>query len=234
MANEADNARAFVEQTLETCAGFGLVRFFAVLDGASRDATREILEQLAEQEPRLTVVWTPGNSHVAGAYIRGYREALAFGASHPSGTAWILEIDAGFSHRPEEIPRFFPLMLAGYDCVFGSRFVKDGRMSGNLKRRVVSWGGSKLTNLVLGTRLKDMTSGFEMFTREALAMALERGVFSKAHFFQTEVKVHCRDLRIAEVPITYRCSSSNLGTGPVTESLRQLFRLLRLRISGRL
>jgi dolichol-phosphate mannosyltransferase len=112
-------------------------------------------------------------------------------------------IDVGFSHDPSEIPRFFPPMLAGCDCVFGSRFIKGGKIQqSSAKRVVVSYGGTVLTNLLIGTKLRDMTSGFEMFTRETLTYVLERGIHSRAHFFQTEIKVHCRHVKLAQVPIT--------------------------------
>ena len=138
----------------------------------------------------------PENRCVVDAYIRGYREALA------SGAEWILEIDGGFSHDPGNIPQFFPYMAQNYDCVFGSRFTNGGSItSRSLGRRVVSWGGTLLTNALIGTKLTDMTSGFEMFRRDVLQNVLDRGIHSQAHFFQTEIKVHCRNLKIAEVPI---------------------------------
>jgi dolichol-phosphate mannosyltransferase len=91
-----------------------------------------------------------------------------------------------------------------------------------------------LTNLLIGTKLKDMTSGFEMFTREALSMVLAKGIHSRAHFFQTEIKIHCRNLKIVEVPIHYHRASPGLSSGPVGEAFRQLWRLFRLRLSGTL
>ena len=115
---------------------------------------------MEQAEPRLRVVWAPENQCVVDAYVRGYREALI------AGVDWILEIDAGFSHQPQDIPQFFDTMLQGYDCVFGSRFMPGGRFSGgSLKRYLISRGGSVLANLVLGTKETDMTSGFELFSR---------------------------------------------------------------------
>jgi dolichol-phosphate mannosyltransferase len=126
-------------------------------------------------------------------------------------------------------------MAQGYDCVFGSRFMDGGKISNSsLKRRMVSYGGTLLTNGLLGTRLTDMTSGFEMFTRRALGIVLEKGIHSRAHFFQTEIKIHCRNLKLAEVPIHYQMASPGLDKGPVNEAFTQLWRLFRLRVGGRL
>jgi dolichol-phosphate mannosyltransferase len=161
--------------------------------------------------------------------VHGYREALS------AGSDWILEIDAGFSHQPEEIGRFFQEMQQGYDCVFGSRFMKGGAMSDiSPIRYIVSRGGTLLANFLIGTRLKDMTSGFELFSRAALEMVLRRGIQSRAHFFQTEIKVYCRSLRVVEVPIHYRSPSPRLSSSALMDSFRQLWRLYRLRRTGAL
>lgn len=229
MANEGDNASRFVTAVLEQCVGFRSATFFAVLDRATTDNTLEILQTLAGSEPRLRVVWAPENRCVVDAYVRGYKEALA------SGADWVLEIDAGFSHQPSDMPLFFETMAHGYDCVFGSRFMPGGRMTdGSLKRYLVSRGGTILSNLMLGTRLSDMTSGFELFSRRALEHVLQRGIHSRAHFFQTEIKTYCRNLRLAEVPIHYHAPSPRLGSSALKDSFRQLWRLFRLRLKGEL
>lgn len=227
MANEADCAEAFVRAVLLHCDAFQDVRFIAVVDRVSTDGTVDILRVLAATEPRLHVVWAPDNTCVVDAYVRGYREALQWGAD------WILEIDAGFSHDPNQMPAFFAQMAEGCDCVFGSRFARGGRISdSSIRRRIVSQGGSFLANLLLGTSLSDMTSGYELFSRSALERVLAEGIQSKAHFFQTEIKFHCRNLRIGEVPIHYRMPSPRLRAGAVAEALGQLWRLFVRRVRG--
>jgi dolichol-phosphate mannosyltransferase len=226
MANERETAVGFVLEVLRACApwGFKSVTFFAVLDGVSKDGTLELLRGLERERPEVRVVWAPENRCVVDAYLRGYREALA------EGCDWILEIDAGYSHQPSDVSRFFEKMLEGYDCVFGSRFCPGGRISdSSFKRRVISRGGTVLTNLMLGTKLKDMTSGFELFTRAALERVLARGIHSRGHFFQTEIKAHCRGLRITEVPIHYRAASNSVNNNVLKDAFRSLWRLYRSR-----
>lgn len=220
IANEGAGAPRFVEAVLKQCAGFHRATFFAVLDNANKDNTLALLREFAATEPRLHVVWAPENRCVVDAYVRGYREALA------AGCDWILEIDAGFSHQPENMPAFFAEMRKGRDCVFGTRFAKGGRISeGSWKRYLVSRGGTVLANFTLGTTLSDMTSGFELFSRKALELVLQCGIQSRAHFFQTEIKTFCRNLSIGEVPIHYRAPSARLRGNAVLESFRQLWRL---------
>ncbi|MGB7987412.1 MAG: glycosyltransferase [Terracidiphilus sp.] len=227
MANEGDDAVSFCQAVLEQCGGFRRVTFFAVFDRVTKDSSLDQMRALEWTEPRLSVVWAPENRCVVDAYLRGYKEALA------SECDWILEIDAGFSHQPEDIPQFFNAMDQGLDCVFGSRFIGRFEKS-SFKRHFVSWGGTLLANLLLGTRQTDMTSGFELFSRQTLGAVLDKGIQSRAHFFQTEIKTHCRKLKFVEVPITYRAASPRLGSSAVKEAFVQLWRLFQLRIKEQL
>jgi dolichol-phosphate mannosyltransferase len=229
MANESGSAVRFVQEVLAFCQSFRKVDFFVVLDKVSKDDTFELLRSLAVEESRLKPVWAPENRCIVDAYMRGYREAVA------SGADWILEIDAGFSHRPGDLPFFFETMARGYDCVFATRFAKGGKIVGSsLQREIVSRGGTLLANLVLKTKLSDMTSGFQLFKRKILERILEKGIYSRGPFFQTEMKAYCYNLNFAEVPITYSMASHSVGAGSIKESLRQLRRLFELKRSGSL
>jgi len=229
MANEGDDAVRFCRAVLQECQGFRVVTFFAVFDKVTQDRSLELMRALEQHEPQLRVLWAPENRCVVDAYLRGYNEALAAGCN------WILEIDAGFSHQPSDIPQFFAAMETGADCVFGSRFLHEGGFErSSLKRRFVSWGGTALANLLLGTRQTDMTSGFEMFSSETLRMVIAQGIQSRAHFFQTEIKTYCRNLKFVELPITYRAASPRLGSSSLKEAFTQLWRLSQLRLKGEL
>lgn len=230
MANEEVTARQFVIEVLEQCKkNFKSVTFFAVLDNVSQDRTRTILDDLKNLQPELRVVWAPENRCVVDAYVAGYREALR------ADCDWILEMDAGFSHQPAEMPQFFYKMLEGYDCVFGSRFCDGGSIQEtSLKRYLLSRGGTLLSKLVLGSPLKDMTSGFELFTRHTLHDVLDRGIRSRGPFFQTEIKAYCRRLKIAEVPIHYRGANHKIGAASLQDSLANLWRLFQLRLHRKL
>jgi dolichol-phosphate mannosyltransferase len=231
MANEEATAEDFIDQVLERCdqTGFRSIKFFVIIDRASRDRTLDLLQAHITKQPQLKVIWAPENRSVVDAYVRGYREAVA------AGCDWILEIDGGFSHQPSDIPRFFATMSEGYECVFGSRFMTSGRFDDAPRQRYwISRGGAVMSNLVLGTKLTDMTSGFELFSRAALESVLKRGINSRGPFFQTEIKTYCRDLRVAEVPIHYRSPSHNMNRQSITDAFSNLWRLFRLRLSGRL
>jgi dolichol-phosphate mannosyltransferase len=220
MANERDTALAFIQQVLDETRGLKDVRFLAVLDQVSQDGTFELLRARAVEEPRLEVVWAPASRCVVDAYVAGYRRALE------TGFEWILEIDAGFSHRPSDLAQFIDQLGPEVDCVFGSRVLAPGLVSETpFGRRFISRAGSVLSNLLLGTHLTDMTSGFELFHREALATVLAQDLRSRGHFLQTEIKFHCRGMRVREVPIHYRAASLSVNGRVLRDAFSQLLRL---------
>jgi dolichol-phosphate mannosyltransferase len=197
-------------------------RVFCVLDTVSTDDTRGVVERFsAEDDARVVPVWAPEDRCVVDAYFRGYREAFDAGAT------WILEMDGGLSHSPEQVPRFVAAMQAGAEYAGGSRFSKGSSWSGPAGRYVISRGGTLLANLLLGTRMRDMTSGFECFSREAMKLVLTRGVCSRAHFFQTEIRFMMHGFLWVEVPISYASPSERLGRASLTEAFGGLWRLRR-------
>lgn len=214
LANEEKTVSGFIDQVLKYLGKDD--RVFCVLDKVSRDLTRAILEQKSKDDGRVQVVWAPENRCVVDAYMRGYHAALDGGAQ------WILEMDGGMSHRPEDIPKFVQAMEEGYDFAAGCRFMPGGGFHGSIKRQLISRGGTMLTHVLLGARMRDMTSGFECFTREALESVLRRGIRSRAHFFQTEIKYHLRHWRWKEIPIHYANPSDSVGRSSLKDAFVNL------------
>lgn len=217
LANEEDVIEELIRRTLPYLSEQD--RIFYILDNMSKDLTRSKIEKAAIQDPRIVLIWAPENRSVVDAYFRGYKEALNHGCD------WILEMDGGLSHKPEEIPRFIEAMEKGVDFAAGSRFCKGGKYVNPGKRYILSRGGTILSNLILGTKMKDMTSGFECFTRRVMKKVLEKGVKSKAHFFQTEIRFHLRDQNWEEIPITYSNPSKSVGSASILEAIQNLWKL---------
>lgn len=217
LANEETTIEQWLDRVLAQLTNED--RVYCVLDHASTDSTRSRIEARSRIDPRVVLVWAPENRCVVDAYFRGYREALAAGAR------WILEMDGGLSHVPEEIPRFIRAMSSGVDFAAGSRFTKGGHYSGRLTRWALSKGGSVMSRLVLGSRMRDLTSGFECFTHRCLTEVVKKGVRSRGHFFQTEIRFMLRDWRWVEVPISYASPSEGVSQGTIIEALKNLWRL---------
>ena len=193
---------------------------YPVLDSYSKDNTENIVKEYEQKTSRVKNIFYNNSHGVVSCYLYGFKKALEDGAER------IIEMDGGGSHQPDEIPRFIEKLDDGYDCVWGSRFVKGGSLKEDpLYRRILSSGGTILSNLVLGTSLKDMTSGFEAFQRDVLLNMNLDSFLSTGHMYQTEMRYYCRRLNTIEVPICYVAGSSVLTLKSVTEALRILFLL---------
>lgn len=225
LANEAATIHEFLRRVLLHLQTGD--RLYCVLDNMCRDATRQIVAEQAVQDTRVVQVWAPQNRSVVDAYFQGYRAAYA------DGCEWILEMDGGFSHLPEEIPLFLAGMADGYDYVGGSRFMKGGRHDSPFTRVFLSKGGTLLANWLLRTRMTDMCSGFECFNRKAMEAVLNQGVASRANFFQTEIRHRMHRFRWKEVPIHYTNHNYQVGRSSIREAFRILLQLRRQEMKRR-
>lgn len=228
MANEEEDFAPFVQALCAVLERVPGGRVFLVVDDASRDATLQLCRDLAAQDARFRAVYAPENRCLADAYQRGLREAAA------SGCAYVIEMDAGLSHDPEVLPRFLEALRSGQDAALGSRFVPGGAMIDSpLRRRALSRGGTWLANTLLGTRLRDMTSGYQGFRAELARAIGEFPLRSSAHFYQTEIRFLLRRRRCVEIPIRYRAPSPRVSGASVRNSLAVLMHYFLLRLQGR-
>ncbi len=217
VANEESTMGQVIEEIL--ALPYENLYLYPVIDDYSKDGTEEIIRSY-ESTGRVKCIYYKESRGVISCYFEGYRCALRDGADY------IIEMDGGGSHRPSEIHYYIEAFEKGYDCVWGSRFVKGGGIEHHpLYRRILSKGGTFLANMVLGTKLKDMTSGFEGFKREVLEKFDFTKFMSTGHMYQTEMRFYCRNYNAIEVPINYTGGKSSLKMKAVTEALRILFKL---------
>src|SRR5436305_5913052 len=200
--DEAENLESIVAailQVLREALGADGFRVL-VVDDSSPDGTGDIADRLAAAEPELRVLHRTVREGLGPAYLAGFAEALAGGASH------ILEMDADFSHDPHDLPR---LLRAAQDAdlVLGSRYVPGGVVADwGVGRRIVSRGGSLYARAVLGLEVQDLTGGFKCFRREVLEAIDLPTIRSRGYAFQVELTYRAvkRGFRVAEVPIVFR------------------------------
>ena len=194
---------------------------YPILDRHSCDSTETIVDEYEiKTMHRVHKVFYAESTGIASCILKGYDEAIKNNADY------IIEMDAGGSHAPEAIPRFIDMLDQGYACVWGSRFI-DGGMDDNMPwyRRLLSRGGTILANFVLGTNLKDMTSGFEAFQADVLRGFELSKFLSKGHMYNTEIRYYCRNCKSIENPIHYVGGSSSLKIKTVFRALVILFKL---------
>ena len=158
MANEEKDFNIFIEEIKNILSLLGSGKVYFVVDNASVDNTKKICEDLSFIDDRFELIWAPDNKNVVDAYLKGYKVALL------NGHDFIIEMDAGMSHDPRAIPLFLRVLNEGNDCAFGSRFINGGSIQESSRRRTyLSKVGTFVSNVLLGTNFKDMTSGFQGF-----------------------------------------------------------------------
>jgi dolichol-phosphate mannosyltransferase len=217
MANEEREFEAFTNALCKILSRLETGTVYFVVDTVSTDDTLRLCTTLSQSDHRFKTVWAPENRNVVDAYIRGYREA------YKNQHEIIIEMDAGLSHDPRAIPMFLRVLNEGNDCAFGSRFINGGSMADSaFSRRFLSKTGTLLSNILLGTKLYDMTSGFQGFKAWVVGKLLAYPLISKAHFYQTEVRYLLRNMRYAEIPIHYQSPSPSVSRRAICDSLSVL------------
>jgi len=215
LANEEKDFEIFTQCLVPVLRDFNISGYL-VVDNASKDNTRKLCEDLSKKQPLITTIYEPSNKNVVDAYLAGYRAAWA------DAHDFIIEMDAGLSHDPLLLPKFIKAYQNGYDCVYGSRFLQGGEMNSSVRRLFFSKSGTILANFLLGTRLSDMTSGFQGFEKNVVKALLHHPFRSTAHFYQTEVRYLLRHLKSIEIPISYQLPSGNVPFSAIANSLSVL------------
>lgn len=228
MANESEDFLPLVNSLEDVLGNLEGGTVYFIVDGVSKDNTLELCQNLSADDSRFKTIWAPENRNVVDAYLRGYREALK------NGHEIIIEMDAGLSHDPRALPMFLRVLNEGNECAFGSRFINGGSIwDSNWKRTFLSKSGTILSNMLLGTKMYDMTSGFQGFHASIVEKFLNYELKSKAHFYQTELRYLLRKTRFAEIPIHYRAPSPSVSQNAIKNSFSTLFYYCKLRLKGK-
>lgn len=195
--NEAENLEPLVEAALANLPDSARV---LVVDDNSPDGTGDLADRLAAAEPRIEVLHRAEKEGLGPAYIAGFRQALAAGASR------IMEMDSDFSHDPADLPRLLAA-TEGADLAIGSRYVVGGGVENWSKvRQAISRGGSTYARVLLGLSIRDLTGGFKCFRREVLEAIDLDAIAARGYAFQVEMTYRAIELgfSVTEVPIVFR------------------------------
>ena len=193
--NERDNLTSLIPAILEVDGALDIL----VVDDGSPDGTGELVEAFAEASSRVQMLQRGSKQGLGTAYVDGFRYALA------QGYDYMVQMDADFSHRPEDLPRLLEA-AEDADLVIGSRNVPGGRVENcSFVRRFISKGGSLYARTLLSLPIKDCTGGFKCFHRSVLERIDLGGMRSNGYGFQVEISflAHRAGFRIAEVPIVF-------------------------------
>jgi len=191
-----------------------------VVDDASRDGTGDIVRATG----RAHCIRHTSNTHIAGGILDGFRYAVA------EGYDFCVTMDAGLSHDPDVLPDF--LARGDADLVLGYRAEREDVP---LHRRALSSGANMLMNLALpgrfvpwgGAGLRDVTSGYRMYSRRAFSLLVDARMQSRTFDFHIEslAYVFRAGYRIDEIPIRYAYTNSSLRPAIVWDALKTCARI---------
>ncbi len=226
--NEKENMENIIR------AVFALEKYFHILviDDGSPDGTAAIVHRLMENEfgDRLFIIERSGKLGLGTAYITGFKWALEHHYDY------IFEMDADFSHDPNDLPRLYAACHdEGYDLAIGSRYVSGVNVvNWPIGRVLMSYFASKYVRFITGFNVHDTTAGFKCYRRRVLeTIPLDRIRF-KGYAFQIEMKYTAYKIgfKIKEVPVVFvnrREGVSKMNGGIFGEAF---FGVMQLRLDG--
>ncbi|MGF1432288.1 polyprenol monophosphomannose synthase [Kitasatospora sp. LaBMicrA B282] len=210
--NEVENLPRIIQEILGLeVPGLGVL----VVDDGSPDGTGEVADKLAQLHPGvIDVLHRTTKDGLGRAYRAGMTKALADGAD------FVAQMDADFSHPPTALPEMIKAAEQGAGLVIGSRYTPGGSLdeAWGVHRRLLSRWANFYVKTILGVKAADVTAGFNLWSRDALAaVGLDR-IESNGYSFQVEMKYLASraGVRIAEVPIHF--AQRLLGTSKMSLS----------------
>lgn len=221
--NERENIVQLIDRLFELYHDIDIL----VVDDSSPDGTADVVKEAqARQGEKLRLLVRQGKGGRGSAVMDGCKMALV------ENYDVIIEMDADFSHKPEEVQAVRDMLGLNCDCVIGSRYVHGSEIREWGRRRIIF---SKLANrfarFILGIPINDYTNGFRAYTRRALASIDFSKIDATGYVVLSEFawQLHKRGFQFAEVPTLFvnrRRGASNLGFHEINEAF---FSVLRIR-----
>jgi dolichol-phosphate mannosyltransferase len=227
--NEVGNIVSLIPRILGQNPGIEVL----VVDDRSPDGTSAAVEEVMRRESRVHLITRPCKMGLGTAYVAGFRYALE------NGYPLIFEMDADFSHDPNDIPRFLAASESS-DLVLGSRYVGGVNVvNWPMSRLLLSWFANRYTRLVTGLPILDATGGYKCFRRSVLE-AIDLGrIRSDGYAFQIEMTFMAKraGFRVIEIPIVFtdrNVGYSKMSSRIVREAAWMVWKLRFLSLIGKL
>ena len=227
--NEAENIPKLLPAVLNQWPTIEVL----IVDDGSPDGTAAIVRDMMEKDTRIHLVERPGKMGLGTAYVVGFKFAIEHSYD------CVFEMDADFSHDPNEIPHFLE-KIKDHDLVIGSRYTNGVRvLNWPIRRLLLSYGANVYTRIVTGIPVHDATGGFKCYRRSVLESIELDNIKSNGYAFQIEMsyKVWRKGFRIVEIPIIFldrRSGVSKMSRKIVYEAVFMLWKLRFRSILNRL
>ncbi|MBA4311493.1 MAG: dolichyl-phosphate beta-D-mannosyltransferase [Chlorobiaceae bacterium] len=227
--DEAENIEKFIGQVLGESPDIEIL----VVDDNSPDGTGNIVEKMQSQNPRIHLIRRAGKMGLGTAYVAGFKYAIE------NKFDFVCEMDADFSHSPDELPNFIE-KIKSCDLVIGSRYTNGVRViNWPIRRLILSYGANVYTRVITGMPVKDATGGFKCFRRQVLeAIDLDK-IHSNGYAFQIEMnyKAWNKGFKLLEHPIIFmdrQSGVSKMSKKIVYEAVFMVWKLKFQQIFGKL
>ncbi len=210
--NEKENIEAIIRKVFSIEGEYHIL----VIEDGSPDGTADIVRKLQEEFPhRLFMIERKGKLGLGTAYITGFKWSVE------RGYDYIFEMDADFSHNPDDLPRLYKACADdGADLAIGSRYCNGiSVINWPIGRVIMSYYASVYVRTVLGMDVYDCTAGFKCYRRKVLETIDLDKVQMKGYGFQIEMKYSTFKLgfKIKEVPIIF--VDRTLGTSKMSSGI---------------
>ena len=227
--NEIENIEAIITKVLSLHGNFHIL----IIDDGSPDGTAsevKRLQAIPEYSERIHLIERSGKLGLGTAYITGFKWAVAHEYD------FIFEMDADFSHNPNDLPRLYKVCHEeGADVAIGSRYVSGVNVvNWPMGRVLMSYFASKYVRIITGMPVHDTTAGFKCYRKEVLETIRLDKIRFKGYAFQIEMKftAYKCGFNITEVPVIF--INRELGSSKMNSSIfgEAVFGVIKLKINS--
>lgn len=220
--NEKENIRAIIEAVMNLDKGYHVL----VVEDNSPDGTALIVKEMMKTyTDSLHILERPGKQGLGTAYIAGFKWAIE------NKYEYIFEMDADFSHNPEDLVRLHQAIIDGADLAIGSRYITGVNVvNWPMGRVLMSYYASAYVRFITGMKVRDTTAGFKCYRRKVLETIDFDRIRFKGYAFQIEMKFTAwkHGFKIVEVPIIFTDrtqGTSKMSGGIFSEAVMGVIKL---------
>ena len=225
--NEKEN----IENIIRAVFGLEKVFHILVIEDGSPDGTATIVKELQKEFPeRLFMIERKGKLGLGTAYITGFKWAIEHKYDY------VFEMDADFSHNPNDLPRLYNACAnEGADVAIGSRYISGVNVvNWPMGRVLMSYFASKYVRFITGLPIQDTTAGFKCYRRQVLETIGLDSIRFKGYAFQIEMKftAYKCGFKVKEVPVVF--VNRELGTSKMNSSIfgEAIFGVIKLKVNS--